>query len=68
MATRKPVQKLLKKPRELAPGPAQRAADSRFNPGSDHPARNRDLALQALAELAFSLQLGMKLFELLDTG
>ncbi|MDY6859931.1 MAG: replication initiation protein RepC, partial [Pseudomonadota bacterium] len=30
----------------------QRAADSRLDPGADHPARHGDLALEALAQLA----------------
>ena len=67
MAARKPAQKLLEEPRELRPGPAQRAADGRLDPRADHPACHGDLTLQALAELAFSLQLGMKLLEFLDT-
>ena len=68
MATRKPIQKLVKEASELCPGTTQRAADGGFDPCADHPARDRDLTLQALAELAFSLQLGMQSLELLDAG
>ena len=60
MAARKPVQKLLEETCELRPGPAQRAADGRFDPSADHTACNRDLALQALTELALGLQLGVQ--------
>src|SRR6056297_164158 len=68
MAARKSVQKLLEETRELRPGPAQRAAYRRLDPRADHPARNRDLTLQALAELALGLQLGLQLFKLLDSS
>jgi len=61
-------QKFLKEACELCPTACQRAALGRFDARADHSARNRELALQALAELSFGPPFSMARLKLFGAG